>query len=61
MLNEIKHDAIIKGDCIEVLKTLPDCSIDLIFADPPYNMQTEGELFRTNGSKFKGVQDIRVA
>ncbi len=48
---------IIKGDCIENLKKLPDESVDLIFADPPYFMQTEGELQRTNGAKFQGVED----
>lgn len=48
---------IIKGDCIENLKKLPDESVDLIFADPPYFMQTEGELNRTNGAKFQGVED----
>ncbi len=45
------------GDCIENLKTIPNNSIDLIFADPPYNMQTEGELLRTDGTKFNGVSD----
>ncbi|MDR1451230.1 MAG: site-specific DNA-methyltransferase [Helicobacteraceae bacterium] len=39
------------------LSLIPDNSIDLIFADPPYWMQTEGELLRTNGSKFDGVED----
>lgn len=48
---------IIQGDCIESLKKLPDESIDLIFADPPYFMQTEGELLRTDGTKFQGVED----
>lgn len=48
---------IMHGDCIENLKTIPDNSIDLIFADPPYNMQTEGELLRTDGTKFNGVSD----
>ena len=48
---------IIKGDCIENLKKLPDESVDLIIADPPYFMQTEGELHRTNGAKFQGVED----
>ena len=43
---------IIHGDCIENLKTIPNNSIDLIFADPPYNMQTEGELLRTDGTKI---------
>ena len=50
-------NTIIKGDCIENLKKLPDESVDLIFADPPYFMQTEGELHRTNGTKFQGVED----
>ena len=44
------------GDTIETLKKLPDSSVDLIFADPPYNMQVEGELKRTDGSNFKGVE-----
>ena len=48
---------IIKGDCIENLKKIPDESIDLIFADPPYFMQTEGELLRTDCTKFQGVED----
>lgn len=48
---------IIKGDCIENLKKIPDESVDLIFADPPYFMQTEGELLRTDGTKFNGVED----
>lgn len=50
-------DVILQGDCIEVLKSLPSKSIDLIFADPPYNMQTEGDLLRTDGSTFNGVTD----
>ncbi len=39
---------IIKGDCIEELKNLPENSVDLIFADPPYNLQLHGELYRPN-------------
>ncbi|MHA3846121.1 DNA-methyltransferase [Mycoplasma sp. VS276A1] len=50
-------DSIIKGDSIEVLKTIPDNSIDFIFADPPYFMQTRGQLFRVEGIKFNGVED----
>ena len=53
----LEKDIIIEGDCIEVLKTIPSDSIDLIFADPPYNMQTEGELLRTDGTHFCGVED----
>lgn len=50
-------NSILCGDVNEKLKELPDNSVDLIFADPPYFMQTEGELLRTNGTKFKGVED----
>lgn len=50
-------DTILRGDCVRILKSLPDKSIDLIFADPPYFMQTEGELLRTSGEKFSGVED----
>lgn len=50
-------DTILQGDCVSKLKLLPSNSIDLIFADPPYNMQTEGELLRTNGTAFDGVTD----
>lgn len=50
-------DTILRGDCVKILKSLPDKSVDLIFADPPYFMQTEGELLRTNGEKFSGVSD----
>lgn len=48
---------IILGDTFEELKKIPDETIDMIFADPPYFMGTEGELLRTDGSKFSGVED----
>lgn len=53
----MQKDTILQGDCVAILKTLPDKSVDLIFADPPYFMQTEGELLRTSGEKFSGVED----
>jgi len=53
----LKCDRIIKGDCIEVLKTLPDNSIDLIFADPPYNLQLNQELRRPNQTLVDAVDD----
>ena len=56
IIKDIKNK-IIKGDSLEILKNIPSDSIDLIFADPPYFMQTEGELLRTNGTKFNGVED----
>ena len=57
MAKEIQKDHIYQGDCLEILKSFPEKSVDLIFADPPYNMQTEGELLRTDGTSFSGVAD----
>jgi 16S rRNA G966 N2-methylase RsmD len=37
---------ILKGDCIEMMRSLPTGSIDMIFADPPYNLQLGGDLAR---------------
>jgi DNA modification methylase len=45
------------GDCIEELKKLPDSSVDLIFADPPYNMQLKNALYRPDNTKVAGVDD----
>lgn len=55
-IDEIKN-TIIQGDCLTELKNIPSESIDFIFADPPYFMQTEGELMRFEGTKFNGVDD----
>ena len=51
-------NSITLGESIELLKKIPDSSVDLIFADPPYNMQIEGTLKRTNGTNFKGVEGV---
>lgn len=48
---------IINGDSIKILKEIPDNSIDLIFADPPYNLQLNGELWRPNQTKVDAVTD----
>ncbi len=50
-------NTILKGDCIKGLKTLPDASVDLVFADPPYNLQLGGELHRPNNTRVDGVKD----
>lgn len=50
-------DQIIQGDCIEVLQTLPENSIDLIFADPPYNLQLRNDLWRPNNTRVQAVKD----
>ncbi len=48
---------IIQGDCVEILDALPEKSIDLIFADPPYNLQLQNELHRPNMTKVDAVND----
>jgi DNA modification methylase len=53
----MRLNTVIQGDCIEELKKIPDNSIDLIFADPPYNMQLENALYRPNNTKVDGVCD----
>lgn len=53
----MERNKIIFGDCIEELKKLPENTFDMIFADPPYFMQTEGVLLRTEGTPFMGVND----
>ena len=50
-------DRIIVGDCIEELKLLPEASIDLVFADPPYNLQLNNELYRPDNSRVDAVDD----
>ncbi|PWE32626.1 modification methylase [Maritimibacter sp. 55A14] len=50
-------DTILAGDCIEVMQSLPANSIDLIFADPPYNLQLKGELHRPDNSRVDAVDD----
>src|ERR1700729_3739046 len=51
------RDAIIVGDCIEKLERLPPASVDLVFADPPYNLQLEGALSRPDQSVVDAVDD----
>jgi modification methylase len=48
---------IIQGDCVKVLDDLPEASIDLVFADPPYNLQLQGELWRPNMTRVDAVND----
>ena len=50
-------NSIIKGDCIAALEKLPDNCVDVIFADPPYNLQLEGELHRPDQSRVDAVND----
>jgi modification methylase len=51
------HDRIIEGDCVAEMKKLPDACADLVFADPPYNLQLGGGLTRPDQSVVDGVDD----
>ena len=48
---------ILLGDCIELMNSLPEESVDVVFADPPYNLQLSGELHRPNNSRVDGVKE----
>ena len=50
-------DRIIEGDCVTGMASLNAASVDMVFADPPYNLQLEGELRRPNNSKVDAVDD----
>jgi modification methylase len=54
---ELPLDRIVMGDCIETMRALPAKSVDLIFADPPYNLQLGGDLSRPDGSHVDAVTD----
>jgi modification methylase len=48
---------IVVGDCIATMNGFPEASVDMIFADPPYNLQLAGELHRPNNSRVDGVEE----
>lgn len=56
-MDELALDRIIQGDSLEILSSLPEKSVDLIFADPPYNLQLQNELWRPNMTKVDAVDD----
>jgi site-specific DNA-methyltransferase (adenine-specific) len=54
---DLPLDQVIQGDCVEVLSSFPEKSVDLVFADPPYNLQLRGELWRPNNTLVDAVDD----
>ncbi len=48
---------ILAGDCVEAMRGLPDACVDMVFADPPYNLQLGGDLARPDGSHVDAVTD----
>lgn len=55
--NALPLDQILHGDCVQVLNSLPEKCVDLIFADPPYNLQLSQELWRPNMTRVDAVDD----
>tara|TARA_B110000967_G_C18856259_1_gene547386 strand:+ start:728 stop:1852 length:1125 start_codon:yes stop_codon:yes gene_type:complete len=53
----LPRNEIIAGDCISIMNSLPENSVDLIFADPPYNLQLKGDLHRPDSSKVDAVNN----
>ena len=57
MSSSLPLDTILTGDCLTLLDTLPAESVDMVFADPPYNLQLRGDLWRPNLTKVDAVDD----
>jgi modification methylase len=53
----LPFNVILEGDCVTEMARLPDKSVDMIFADPPYNLQLGGDLYRPEGSRVDAVDD----
>ena len=56
-VEKVATDVVIEGDCIAAMRSLPAGCADLVFADPPYNLQLEGELRRPDNSRVDAVDD----
>ncbi len=54
---DLPLDQIVMGDCIANMRALPDACIDMVFADPPYNLQLGGDLFRPEGGRVDAVDN----
>src|SRR5215510_11211377 len=53
----LAREHVLAGDCLDELRRIPDGSVDLVFADPPYNLQLASELLRPNNTRVDGVDD----
>jgi modification methylase len=53
----LQVNQVLNGDCVALMDALPAASVDLVFADPPYNLQLAGNLLRPNNSRVDGVDD----
>jgi modification methylase len=53
----MQDSRIVLGDCVAEMAKLPADSVDLVFADPPYNLQLQGDLKRPDDSRVDAVDD----
>ncbi len=51
------RNVILQGDCVDHMAALPEGSVDMVFADPPYNLQLANELVRPDTSRVDGVDE----
>src|SRR5947199_10660250 len=55
--SDFRPNHVVQGDCVAVMNAWPEAVADLVFADPPYNLQLEGELRRPDNSVVDAVDD----
>ncbi|HYE50857.1 MAG TPA: site-specific DNA-methyltransferase [Azospirillaceae bacterium] len=53
----LQPNRILVGDCVQLMQDLPAGSVDMVFADPPYNLQLGGDLLRPNHTRVDGVDE----
>jgi len=56
-MQQLPTNEVIQGDCVRILADFPEKCVDLIFADPPYNLQLQNTLFRPNMTKVDAVDE----
>jgi DNA modification methylase len=56
-MSTLPIDHILQGNCLEILPGLPEGTADLVFADPPYNLQLSQSLYRPNMTRVEGVDE----
>lgn len=56
-MRRLPYDQILQGDSLDILKEFPENSVDVVFADPPYNLQLRSELWRPDNSFVDAVDN----
>lgn len=57
MNEKLATNRILVGDCVQLMRDMPAGSVDVVFADPPYNLQLNGDLMRPNHTRVDGVDE----